>query len=260
MAQEFLNYGLSANDGTGDGLRDTFIKIENNISELYRQAGHASYSDSVYVDSGTAFTLTPLTDTVIPINGGTIYDSEKPSDINEFYYSGGLNVSSIVGTFQVDEVLTGGTSGTTATLREIDVSSFYFLGNSGDFTVSETITGSISGATATVDSLISGFITGRNNDNLDFMLYFKCLPTNNSQYLDIWIDIGGGVGQLYRQTFSFPRGTGVERGILYSLPSAYTRGTWEANGGKIYLYSSHSLDIYAINGNFDTSYRARNNV
>lgn len=35
MAQENLNYGTGDNDGTGDGLRDAFVKVENNFNELY---------------------------------------------------------------------------------------------------------------------------------------------------------------------------------------------------------------------------------
>lgn len=99
-------------------------------------------------------------------------------------------------------------------------------------------------------------ITGRNGDNLDIMIYFKAIPTNVSQSIDIWIDIGGAVGELYRQTYSFPKGSGVERGIMYPLPSAYTLGTWEANGGTIYINSSHDVDIFDINYNFDLSHKA----
>lgn len=100
-------------------------------------------------------------------------------------------------------------------------------------------------------------ITGRNGDNLDIMIYFKAVPSVVNQWLDIWIDIGGTVGELYRQTFNFPRGAGTERGILYALPSAYTLGTWEANGGSVYVRSNASCDIYRINYNFDRSHKAR---
>ena len=100
------------------------------------------------------------------------------------------------------------------------------------------------------------FITGRNGDNLDVMIYFKAVPSNNSQYVDVWVDIGGAVGELYRQTFSFPRGAGVERGILYALPSVYTLDTWEANGGVVMVRSNASLDVYNINYNFDLSHKA----
>lgn len=100
-------------------------------------------------------------------------------------------------------------------------------------------------------------ITGRNGDNIDVMCYFKAEPTAANQWLDVWIDIGGSVGELYRQTFAFPRGAGTPRGILYALPSGYTLGTWEANGGTIYLRSNDEVNIYGINLNVDRSHKAR---
>jgi len=100
-------------------------------------------------------------------------------------------------------------------------------------------------------------ITGRNGDNLDLQIYFKATPSSQNQWIEIWVDIGGSVGELYRQTFSFPRGTGVERGIMYSLASAYTLGTWEANGGTVYVRSNASATIHSIVYNFDRSHKAR---
>ena len=102
-----------------------------------------------------------------------------------------------------------------------------------------------------------GKITGRNGDNLDIMIYFKAKPSAVDQYIDVWIDIGGAVGELYRQTFTFPKGVGVERGIMYSLSSAYTLNTWESNGGTVYIESSASAQIYDIVFNFDRSHKAR---
>lgn len=100
-------------------------------------------------------------------------------------------------------------------------------------------------------------ITGRNGDALDVMIYFKAESSAVDQFLDVWIDIGGAVGELYRQTFSFPKGSGTERGILYSLPSAYTLDTWETNGGTVYVRSNGSCDIYDITYNFDRTHKAR---
>lgn len=98
-------------------------------------------------------------------------------------------------------------------------------------------------------------ITGRNGDGLDIMLYWVGIPSAQNAELDVWIDIGGAVGELYRQTFLF-RGTN-QKGILYSLPSAYTLNTWEANGGDIYMRSSVNMDMYGFTFNFDTSHKAR---
>jgi len=35
MAQETINVGTTANDGTGDGLRDAFVKVNDNFDEVY---------------------------------------------------------------------------------------------------------------------------------------------------------------------------------------------------------------------------------
>ena len=39
MAKQNVNVGVSANDGTGDTLRDGAIKLNNVINELYTQLG-----------------------------------------------------------------------------------------------------------------------------------------------------------------------------------------------------------------------------
>ncbi len=46
MAQSTLNYGAAANDGTGDGLRDTFIKVDDNATEIYQEKGWGYYQDA----------------------------------------------------------------------------------------------------------------------------------------------------------------------------------------------------------------------
>lgn len=99
-------------------------------------------------------------------------------------------------------------------------------------------------------------ITGRNGDSLDVMIYFKAVPSAQNQWVDVWFDIGGTIGELYRQTFSFPQGAGVPRGIVYALPSAYTLGTWEANGATVYVRSNATLSIYNKVFNFDRSHKA----
>lgn len=102
-----------------------------------------------------------------------------------------------------------------------------------------------------------GRIVGRNGDALDVMIYFKAESTVVDQFLDVWVDIGGSVGELYRQTFSFPKGSGTERGVLYGLSSIYTLDTWEANGGTVYVRSNGAVNVYDITFNFDRTHKAR---
>lgn len=103
----------------------------------------------------------------------------------------------------------------------------------------------------------SGLITGRSGDSLDIMIYFKAKSSTVDQFIDVWIDIGGAVGELYKQTYTFPKGQATERGIMYSLASAYTLGTWEQNGGTVYVRSNASAEIYDISFNFDRTHKAR---
>lgn len=100
-------------------------------------------------------------------------------------------------------------------------------------------------------------VLGRNGDSIDIMVYFKAVPSNTNQWIDVWLNIGGAIGEIYRQSFTFPKGSGSERGVVYALPSLYNLSTWEANGATIYVRSNHSVDIYDINTNVDRTHKAR---
>lgn len=256
MAQQDLNYGSADNDGTGEGLRDTFIKIQENFDEIYGRTGLASYADSGYT-SGSPFAVSANTDTILPNRADTIYDDQLPIDVKCFYFAVELDVSVVSGTLVEGETVTGGTSGATAVIVEKISNNLRLTNYTGTFSTSETITGGTSGATATITTIGNGAITGRDGDGLDIMIYFKAVPSAIDQWVDIWIDIEGAVGELYTQTFPFPKGASVERGVLYGLPSAYTRNTFEGNNGDIYIRSNNTLDIYDINFNFDRSHKAR---
>ena len=103
----------------------------------------------------------------------------------------------------------------------------------------------------------AGKITGRNGDGLAMQLFFFAVPTSVDQNIEIWIDIGAPVGQLYRQTFSFPKGVGQPRGIMYTLPAAYTLNTWQANGGTVRVRSNAACTIYGVTYNIVRTHKAR---
>lgn len=99
-------------------------------------------------------------------------------------------------------------------------------------------------------------ITGRDGDGLAIMIYFKATPSTSNSELDIWIDIGGGIGELYRQTIYFRGAT--KKGVLYALPAAYTRATWESNGGTVYVKSSVNMTVYGMNFNILRTHKSKN--
>lgn len=52
-------------------------------------------------------------------------------------------------------------------------------------------------------------ITGRNGDGVTLTIEFQAEPTNvATTYLEVWVDIGGSVGELYRRIITFPKGQG----------------------------------------------------
>lgn len=255
MAQEIINIGLVPNDGTGDPLRNAFDKVNNNNTFLFNQTGWASYVDTQKT-IGTPLNLVAGVDTPLRVRANNIIDSQLPNDVKTFYVAGKLVVTSVTGTFVEGETITGGTSGATAVIKEkYSATQFGLVNYIGNFTGTETITGGTSGATASYSSITNGFVTGRNGDSIDLMVYFKCVPSAINSEIDVWVNIGGAVGELYRQTIYF-RGTS-EKGAMYTIPSGYTLGTWEANGGVIYLKSSVNMQVYGVNLNLDRSHKAR---
>ena len=74
MAKQVINVGASANDGTGDTLRDSMIKVNENFTEVYETKKYFTVeSDDTFVvpdDTAPSF-ITGLTQ-VNGINGFTI--------------------------------------------------------------------------------------------------------------------------------------------------------------------------------------------
>tara|TARA_B100000424_G_scaffold205723_1_gene162837 strand:- start:489 stop:1166 length:678 start_codon:yes stop_codon:yes gene_type:complete len=53
MAQSGINIGQLANDGTGDDLREAFIKVNNNFTELYARSPESTTAINLVADDAT---------------------------------------------------------------------------------------------------------------------------------------------------------------------------------------------------------------
>ena len=94
----------------------------------------------------------------------------------------------------------------------------------------------------------SGKVTGINGETRGLTLSFAVKPTTGtSPTIRVKIDIGGAIGEIkdYTRAILFDKGNGVEDRYLSSF-IAYTRDTWEANGGQWMIKSSSNCDIYNI--------------
>ena len=79
MAKQTLNIGSSANDGTGDSLRDGAIKLNSVIDELYTNLGNDT---NLQVNVGT-----PSTGQILKWNGAQFAEGDFDS------FSGNVDVN-----------------------------------------------------------------------------------------------------------------------------------------------------------------------
>ena len=84
MAQQTINVGASANDNTGDGIRDGGIKINDNFTELYSVLGWIQYSDDEYTSGAPQSVLSGNTAT-LQNNGATVLNTYKPTSVTDLY-------------------------------------------------------------------------------------------------------------------------------------------------------------------------------
>lgn len=100
-------------------------------------------------------------------------------------------------------------------------------------------------------------ITGRNGDGLLITIDMVAQPTEvSTTSLELWFDIGGAVGELYRRIVTFPKGNGVDRPINFTT-NVYTLDTWEANGATVYVNANGTCDIFDIRYVIARTHKAR---
>ena len=89
-------------------------------------------------------------------------------------------------------------------------------------------------------------IKGINGESRLITIEFKIKPTSvAAQKAEVWIDIGGAVGAIYRRLTTFPKGNGVEHNVVMTT-AAYTLDTWEANGGEVWIECDGPAEVYDI--------------
>lgn len=89
-------------------------------------------------------------------------------------------------------------------------------------------------------------ITGREGDGILITVDLIVTPSGpTASSIDLWFDIGGAIGELYRRPVSFLKGSGVDNPINFTV-SGYTLDTWEANGATVYARANGACTIHGI--------------
>ena len=89
-------------------------------------------------------------------------------------------------------------------------------------------------------------ITGRTGDSMTITIDMSALPTSaTTTLLEVWFDIGGSFGELYRRLISFPKGNGIVRPINFTV-GVYSLDTWAANGASVFCRANGPVDLSNI--------------
>lgn len=239
-----------------NAMRD---KINELVTRVNESSGYASYTDTTYVNAGSAFTVVSGAPRVLPNNalGGVV--TQLPQHLNGFYSPASLKFDALTADFTAGQTVTGGTSGASAVIQEFrksgTVGTLFLKAITGTFTDNETITDGAGGSATANGSNGSGLLYGGLYDGVSIMIYCKAIPSAANQYVDMYIDIGGSIAPLYSETKDFPRGAGIEHGLKFTVPAGYNYDTWYVNGGIVYIESNADLDIYGINFNYAITHR-----
>jgi hypothetical protein len=153
MAQQVINIGSVANDGTGDPLRDAFDKVNDNFTELYSD----DMGDVNSVNGSGGITASPTTgNVVVSLDDDSITYAKLGT---EFTTSAALATDVDFSTAQVfTKTLTGAT---TLTFSNTAIGMVKDLVITGDFALTlpagSTVAGTYNG---TVSNLIQVVVTG----------------------------------------------------------------------------------------------------
>jgi len=128
MRKQLVNIGASPNDGTGDGLRTAFDKVNDNATELYNTSGWGYYVEDQAVASTQVITTTP---SLLQIDGlglltNTDYLPHEIRGISDLW-DGVNNKITPVGigdgyTLRLDLQITAKTATPTELILELDIS------------------------------------------------------------------------------------------------------------------------------------------
>src|SRR6056300_1386965 len=102
MVKKIIGVGATANDGTGDLLRDAFVKVNDNFTELYNNWTNLNLPEAITdlgisdgspgqfltTDGGAGFSFTDITLTDIGITDGTANQFLKTDGSGNFAFAG----------------------------------------------------------------------------------------------------------------------------------------------------------------------------
>lgn len=93
-------------------------------------------------------------------------------------------------------------------------------------------------------------------DSIGIRIRFDAEPQATNTYCEMYMDIGGAVGQLPMRLITFPKGQGVEQIVTFTNVE-YQLDTWKEHGGIIEMECSNDVEIWDIQTTISMIHRGK---
>ena len=273
MAQQIINVGASPNDGTGDTLRDSQVKANQNFTELYASIGGGSTTPNLQqvTDEGNTTTNDIEFDNT---SGSKRIKGSAYGSYVEFADDGSLNINNdggsnvvisginIVGVADTDFGIKG-LFDYSPNITDLDYTQKIYVDtksskeDTGWNDRVDTVTNQ--SLTANTDNLIQ--ITTTLNENgghalldanskitpealgdlitIDFAFQYTA-PSGTNNYLQVFLKVGGVIYRASTHIMLKPTGTTDYVSVSYTLP---VKSSLLTNGALLYVNPSTAITI-----------------
>ena len=170
MSQQLVNVGVQGNDGTGDSIRDSFTKINNNFTELYAvfgAGGQIKFSNLADAPGTASFSITNIV-AGSPSTGSTTITFSNPNVLLSPFTTGqNITISGCSPSGYNGNYLITAASSTTITVINSTTGTATTLGAvaSTAYSANQIIMANTSGSALSARTLVAGTNITINNSN-----------------------------------------------------------------------------------------------
>jgi hypothetical protein len=96
----------------------------------------------------------------------------------------------------------------------------------------------------------------RNGDAISVTFGFIVEPSANNVAIDVWLELGGSIGEVFRSTRRLARGQNVPQ-YLSTTWTMFQGETWVENGAQFYVNATSNCNLYGFELTVALLHRAR---
>jgi len=170
MSQQIVNVGVQGNDGTGDSIRDSFTKVNNNFTELYAvfgEGGQITFNNLADAPGTESFSITNIAPSTPSAGSVSISFSNPNILLSPFTTGQNIIINGCTPSGYNGNYLVTAASSTTVTVTNSTVGTTTSLGQvtGKPYSANQIIMGNTTGSGLSARTLIAGTNIHINTDN-----------------------------------------------------------------------------------------------